>query len=236
MSGFAKLVIYEDNHLLVVNKPAGVSTMGDENRQTLHTLAGAYLKQKYQKPHGVYVGIVSRLDAMTSGVIVLARTSKAAARLNVQFAQKSSSKHLEKTYLAIVQATNGVAANLSDKGTLSDYLYKDDAAHRMRATAGPQDGAKLAELGYRMLHRSDSYQVMSVVPKTGRKHQIRVQFATRGWPILGDRKYGSPLQWADGIALHSQRLTIEHPTRREPMTFECPPPESWNQYWRPASE
>ena len=239
MLDLAKRILYEDNHLLVINKPAGIATMGvattnGEQRETLHSVAGAYLKQKYQKPHGVYVGIVSRLDAMTSGVIVLARTSKAASRLNEQFAQKAKSQDLEKCYLAIVRSEVPATPELPEVGRFSDFLYKDDAAHRMRAATNEREGAKLAELDYQTLHQGEDYRVISVVPKTGRKHQIRVQFASRGWPILGDRKYGASTRWADGIALHSHRLTVQHPTRREPMTFECPPPPSWNQHWRGA--
>jgi len=238
-------VLYEDNHLLVVNKPAGLPTMGDADRETLHSLAGAYLKRKFNKPHGVYVGIVSRLDSMTSGVIVLARTSKAAARLNTQFADNAkrlnresatrgssdappgAPESIRKTYLAIVRPEPYGNAPLSPRGRMLDNLYKDDAAHRMRVTALPRDNAKPASLIYQTLASEPSHAFVAVAPLTGRKHQIRVQFAARGWPILGDRKYGSTAVWQSGIALHSYQLTIEHPTRREPMTFRCPPPESW---------
>ncbi|MCM2372236.1 RluA family pseudouridine synthase [Aporhodopirellula aestuarii] len=233
-------VVYEDNHLLVVNKPAGLATMGDGDRVTLHSLAAAYLKQKYNKPHGVYVGIVSRLDSVTSGVIVLARTSKAAARLNSQFSQHAA--HLEnqsgkkvvaptsirKTYLAVARPEPNRAAPLAPEGRLDDLIYKDDQAHRMRATRTHQAGAKPASLIYQTLTVGDDRNVIAVAPLTGRKHQIRVQLAARGWPIVGDRKYGSQTAWQSGIALHSFRLTIEHPTKREMMTFECPPPPSWN--------
>lgn len=239
-------VLYEDNHLLVVNKPAGLATMGDGGRSTLHTLAGAYLKEKYHKPHGVYVGIVSRLDSMTSGVIVLARTSKAASRLSSQFANhakqlnqsggiasgfEGSALHagsIRKTYLALVRIDPHCETDLSREGRLDDYLYKDEKAHRMRACESTKEDAKPAALLYQTLLRVADTQVLAVAPLTGRKHQIRVQFADRGNPIVGDRKYGSVASWQPGIALHSHRLTIEHPTRREPMTFEAPLPPSWN--------
>lgn len=239
-------VLYEDNHLLVVNKPAGLATMGDNGRPTLHGLAADYLKTKYKKPHGVYVGIVSRLDAMTSGVIVLARTSKAAARLNVQFAAKSKStseasadhsrdgvNSLKKSYLGVVRPNFRHAAaprSLTETGRLEDYLYKDDPAHRMRACDKPRADAKWSELRYEIVERRGEDLLLSVVPVTGRKHQIRVQFASRGYPLLGDRKYGSAAKWPAGIALHSHRLTIQHPTLGEPMTFTCPPPSSWQGY------
>lgn len=238
-------ILYEDNHLLVVNKPAGLATMGDGGRPTLHSLAAEYLKEKYNKPHSAYVGIVSRLDALVSGVIVLARTSKAAARLNTQFAdhaknlnlgtdsapmpEDSSSLSMRKTYLAVVRAEPHRSAPLADSGVLDDFLYKDDAAHRTRATSAPRDDAKLASLRFQTLFSSDHSSVLAVAPLTGRKHQIRVQLASRGWPILGDQKYGSQTEWPTGIALHSLQLTIEHPTRREPMTFTCPPPIAWNR-------
>ncbi|TWU03620.1 RluA family pseudouridine synthase [Neorhodopirellula pilleata] len=237
-------VLYEDNHLLVVNKPSGLSTMGDAGRPTLHGLAADYLKRKYSKPHGVYVGIVSRLDAMTSGVIVLARTSKAAARLNIQFATKAkiagdphanvsqaTTDTLRKSYLCIVRPEPNLMVgrpSLSVSGHLQDYLYKDDAAHRMRACEHPRPDAKASELQFEIIEHRGEDLLMTVVPLTGRKHQIRVQFASRGYPILGDRKYGSSATWAEGIALHSHRLTIQHPTRHESMTFTCPPPDSWN--------
>lgn len=239
-------VLYEDNHLLVVNKPAGLATMGDGARPTLHGLAAEYLREKYRKPGRVYVGIVSRLDALVSGVIVLARTSKAAARLNTQFADhaqrlnadgvgtaaamgESNPLSIRKTYLAVVRAEPHRAATLATRDRLDDFLYKDDAAHRMRAARVPRDDAKPASLLFQTLQTSDHSSVLAVAPLTGRKHQIRVQLAARGWPILGDRKYGSQTDWPAGIALHSMRLTIEHPTRREPMTFTCPPPVSWNR-------
>ncbi len=238
-------VIYEDNHLLVVNKPAGLATMGDGDRTTLHSLAAAYLKEQYNKPHAAYVGIVSRLDSMVSGVVVLARTSKAAARLNSQFADHAKQLNrnssgsarqtvaVRKTYLAVIRAEPHREAPLDAEGWLEDELYKDDQAHRMRAARAPREDAKPASLRYQTLIAEERLSIIAVAPLTGRKHQIRVQFAARGWPILGDRKYGSQTVWAgggasNGIALHSLQLTIEHPTKKEQMTFKCPPPVSWN--------
>jgi 23S rRNA pseudouridine1911/1915/1917 synthase len=238
-------IIYEDNHLLVVNKPAGLATMGDGDHTTLHSLAAAYLKQQYNKPHGAYVGIVSRLDSMVSGVVVLARTSKAAARLNAQFADHakqlnrnlsgaaSESVAVRKTYLAVIRAEPNRDAPLNADGWLEDQLYKDEQAHRMRSARALRDDTKPASLQYQTLMAEERHSIIAVAPMTGRKHQIRVQFAARGWPILGDRKYGSQTVWAgggasNGIALHSLQLTIEHPTKKERMTFKCPPPVSWN--------
>lgn len=256
------VVLYEDNHLLVVNKPCGLATMGDGERETLHSLAASYLKHKYNKPHAAYVGIVSRLDSMTSGVIVLARTSKAAARLNAQFAEHAnrlgkrfgsaasllgkkdganditiddaiddatqSVTTFRKTYLAVVRAEPRPDVRLPADGRMFDYLSKDDASHRMRAVSTQSDQSKAASLVFQTLASNEHLRIVGVAPLTGRKHQIRVQFAARGWPILGDRKYGSTTPWQNGIALHSYRLTIEHPTLREAMTFHCAPPPSWN--------
>lgn len=221
--------------------------MGSQAGMTLHALAAAYLKEKYNKPHAAYVGIVSRLDSMTSGVIVLARTSKAAARLNAQFADhaqrlsreaqgngeaKLSTELIRKTYLAVADRETGLGSSAdslsTSAGRLDDYLFKDDAAHRMRVSKRMPDGAKAAALIYRTLGSAAEGRVLAVAPLTGRKHQIRVQFAARGWPIRGDRKYGSSARWPSGIALHSYQLTIEHPTRRVPMTFSCPLPSSWS--------
>lgn len=247
-------VLYEDNHLLVVNKPSGMATMGgtpsskslahDVSEPTLHQLAGSYLKQKYNKPHGVYVGIVSRLDRMTSGVIVLARTSKAAARLNPQFSaeshasRKPSPHAAQKTYLAVVRANSITGDAIPPSGQWTDWIYKDDAAHRMRISDQPRPDAKPAELRYQLLHRSESpddqARVLMVTLMTGRKHQIRAQLSHRGYPILGDRKYKSDVPWPVGIALHSWLLTIEHPVRREPMTFVCAPPPAWDRVIDPS--
>lgn len=236
-------VLYEDNHLLVVNKPAGLATMGDAGRPTLHGLATEYIRQKYNKPHGVYVGIVSRLDAMTSGVIVLARTSKAAARLNKQFSAKSQtggrstsqnaspsgqSRGLRKSYLAVVRPQPN-ATDLPSSGRWVDWIYKDDAAHRMRISPHARDDAKIGELAFEVVRRTDRFCVVSVTPITGRKHQIRLQFSSRDWPVVGDRKYDSNSEWPVGIALHSHRLTLDHPTLRESMTFQCEPPATWDR-------
>jgi len=222
---FAQTLIYEDNHLLVCNKPADLATMGDADSLTLHRLATAYLKIRYNKPAGVYVGIVSRLDRMTTGAIVLARTSKAASRLSAQFASRSEKP--EKIYLAVVEGDLP-----GTKASLSDWIFKDEAAHRMRCMG---DQASLysdvktqrAELCYEVLARLKGQTVVAVRLMTGRKHQIRVQFADRGFPVVGDRKYGADTRWPLGIALHSRQLRVVHPTLRQPMTFTAPLPNGW---------
>lgn len=231
-------VLYEDNHLLVVNKQAGLPTMGAESGATVHSLAARYIKEKYSKPGRVFIGVVSRLDAMTSGVLVLARTSKAASRLTEQFASKSQSKSGDKNskpkktpvmpprkvYLAIVEGRLD-----ADADQWTDEIRKDESAHRMRLSPTPRDDSKTASLRYQRLAANKVNTTVAVELLTGRKHQIRTQFADRDHPVLGDRKYGSQTKFKNGIALHSWRLQIEHPTKRVPMWFEARLPSSWQQ-------
>jgi 23S rRNA pseudouridine1911/1915/1917 synthase len=211
-------VLYEDNHLLAVNKPAGIPTQGAEaNRPSLLSLAKTYVKEKYHKPGNVYLGTVSRLDALVSGVVVFARTSKAAARLAEQFRDRT----VRKVYWAIV------GGNPTANATCDDWLAKDEARHRMRVVDARSTDAAPARLTYRRLRRVSRGWLLEVTLETGRKHQIRAQLAARGLPILGDQKYGSRESFPGGIALHSRLLELVHPTRGEPITFLAEPPESW---------
>ena len=237
MSGLE--ILYEDNHLLVVNKPAGLATMGAESGPTVHSLAAEYIKRSCGKPGRAFVGIVSRLDAMTSGVLVLARTSKAASRLSAQFSAKSKQAALSNTtkrkkpvptpprklYLAVVEGQlDGEADHWLDQ------IRKDDSAHRMRLTSVPRTDSQIAELRYQLVAATKTNTIVAVELLTGRKHQIRAQFSDRGHPVLGDRKYESGVKFSSGIALHSWRLQIEHPTQRIPMWFEAPLPSSWGRF------
>ena len=212
-------VLYEDNHLLVVNKPAGLATQGViEGVPSVVTAAKAYLQRKFNKPGNVYLGVVSRLDASVSGVLVLARTSKAAARLTEQFRQATT----EKLYWALVARAPRPAAS-----DLDHWVVKDDKAMRMRVVPPRTRAAQHARLSYRTLNVETGRTLVEVCLHTGRKHQIRLQLAEIGCPILGDRKYGSRAPFANGIALHATRLTIEHPTTKERLTFETRPPAGW---------
>jgi 23S rRNA pseudouridine1911/1915/1917 synthase len=215
-------VLYEDNHLLAVNKPAMLPTMGvAEDRSSLLAVAKEYIRQKHSKPGNVYLGIVSRLDAPVTGVVLMARTSKAAARLTALFRERE----VEKTYWALVDGRVDPPF-----GQLTHYLRKDERHRRMHVTGASFSGAQRAELAYRILPaRKDVAPgtLIEIQLLTGRKHQIRVQLADAGWPIIGDRKYGSVRRFLDGIALHSRRLTIEHPVRKTPLTIEAPLPASW---------
>lgn len=211
-------VLFEDNHLLVINKPAGLATQGVvEGAPSVVTEAKAYVKSKYRKPGNVYLGVVSRLDASVSGVIVLARTSKAAARLNEQFRERTA----KKIYWAIVDAPPDPPV-----GELSDWLKKDEKRQRMAVVSRHTIGAQRASLAYSTVNTRKGVCLLQIELHTGRKHQIRVQLAHLGCPILGDHKYGSRRKLATGIALHAHLLEISHPVTKEAMRFAAPLPES----------
>jgi 23S rRNA pseudouridine1911/1915/1917 synthase len=213
-------VLYEDNHLLVVNKPAGLATQGVvEGVESVLTRAKEYLKRKYKKPGNVYLGVVSRLDAAVSGALVLARTSKAADRLTKQF----QSGQVEKVYWALVESAPQPA-----EGELSQWLVKNDKAQRMEIVPARARGAQQARLSYRTLGKERMGVLVEVWLHTGRKHQIRLQMAGIDCPIVGDRKYGGRKAFAPGgIALHCVRLAIEHPTTKERLVFTSGPPGAW---------
>ena len=215
-------VLFEDNHLLVVDKPPLLPTMGVRpGEDSLLNRAKNYVKHKYNKPGKVYIGVVSRIDSFVSGVVVLARTSKAASRLSEQFRKGS----VTKIYWAIVP--NELPGS---NGRLEDRLIKNEAQHRM-VTLGKNApvvlGEKVARLRYRTIGQHQSLRLLEVELETGRKHQIRVQLENAGCPIVGDRKYGSQLPFKKGIALHSHRLEIEHPTRKVAQSFQSDPPDWW---------
>jgi 23S rRNA pseudouridine1911/1915/1917 synthase len=221
-------VLYQDNHLLAVNKPAMLPTMGVAgDRPSLLAVAKQYLREKYSKPGNVYLGIVSRLDAPVTGVVLMARTSKAAGRLAKQFRERD----VEKVYWAVVEGAIEPPA-----GSLTDYLRKDERHRKVHVTTEHASGAQSAELSYRLIEASagqpqlrDSgrLSLLEIRPRTGRKHQIRVQLARAGFPILGDRKYGSGRPFTAGIALHARRLVIEHPVSKMKISIEAPLPASW---------
>jgi 23S rRNA pseudouridine1911/1915/1917 synthase len=214
-------VLLEDNHLLVVSKPALLPTMGvSPDRPSLYSLAKAYIRHKYHKPGGVYLGIVSRLDAPVSGAVVLARTSKAAARLAAQFRSRS----VAKVYWAVVEGRMN-----PQHGTLVGSLCKDERRHRMRMSAPDRPGASTAKLEYRTLRHVPGGTLLEIHLLTGRKHQIRVQLAHQGRRILGDHKYGSRRPFACGIALHCRRLEFAHPTRGNRVCIVAPLPRAWRE-------
>jgi 23S rRNA pseudouridine1911/1915/1917 synthase len=215
-------VLYEDNHLLAVIKPPGLSTMGAAAGKTsLLDLARRYVKQKYHKPGNVYLGVVSRLDAVATGVVLLARTSKAARRLSKQYREQD----VEKTYWAIV---GGRVSPENDKCV--DWVRKDEQRQRMRIASPPTADAKRAELEYRAVRHILGGSLLEINLVTGRKHQIRLQLAHRGHPIWGDRKYGSKKEFPVGIALLARRLELVHPVGKEPLELVAPVPQTWRGY------
>lgn len=217
-------VLLEDNHLLAVAKPAGIATMGvDADRESLVTRAKAYLREKYNKPGEVYLGVVSRLDLPVTGLVLFARTSKAAGRLTTAFRDR----HVEKRYLACVEGRV-----TDDEAILEHYVAIDEKNRKTYVTHADNPIAKLAQLSYRVLDRQRETTLLEVRPITGRKHQIRAQLAKVGLPIVGDAKYGGERRYKPGIALHSWRLSLEHPVRRSPLLIEAPPPKEWNKWFQ----
>lgn len=216
-------VLYEDNHCLAVAKPAGVASAHFQGgEETLDRLVKQYLKTKYQKPGNVFLGVVHRLDKPVSGVLLFARTSKAAARLAEQFREGT----VEKVYWAVVDGVMPTA-----EGTLEDWLRKDRDAGYVEIVTPQAPGAKHAVLHYRSRAVHNGMTWLEVRPRTGRTHQLRVQLAHAGHPILGDRKYGSPYLFSVGtICLHARSLTFHHPTCHELITLTAQPPKLWDRF------
>lgn len=214
-------ILHEDNHCLAVNKPARLLTMGDATgEQTLLELAKEYVKRKYDKPGAVFLGVVHRLDRPVSGVVLFARTSKAAARLSEQFRVRT----VEKVYRAIVE---GVPPERD--AVLQDWLWKDPGRNVTQVVREGTPGAQQAALAIKRLRTKGSRSLVEVRPVTGRSHQIRVQLGSRGWPILGDFKYGSTHRLDGSIALHASSLTFQHPTTKERIVVRAAEPEQWTQ-------
>ena len=215
-------VLFEDNHLLAVVKPAGLPTMGVEaGRPSVISLARQYLKEKCHKPGNVYLGVVSRLDASVTGVLVLARTSKAARSLVEQFRDRA----VGKVYWALVARPPDPPA-----AEIVDWLRKDEPLRKMLVCAPHAPGAVEARLSYRLLRELADAAWLEVELQTGRKHQIRVQLAARRLPVLGDHQYGSGLAFAAGIALHARQLNFVHPVRQTPLELVAPVPRSWHRF------
>ncbi len=215
-------VLHIDNHLLVVNKPAGLLAQADETGDTdLLTLAKQHIKTVFNKPGNVYVGLVHRLDRPASGVMVLARTSKAASRLSEQFRTARPLKQ----YIAVIEG------HCKGRGTCRDHLVKENQVVRVVDKNHP--GARYAELDWQHLGDQGDLSLLDITLKTGRPHQIRVQLSRMGYPILGDLRYGARDEF-DGrnLALHCYRLGLEHPVQKTFMEWTAPPPATWNSFFR----
>ena len=210
-------ILYEDNHVIALVKPPGLATMGlPEGQETLFTRTKAYIKEKYAKPGEVYLGVVSRLDVPVSGVVIFARTSKAAARLNEQFREHTTLK----IYAALVEG-----AITPPEGECVDYLLESNRQRNIVRTQVA--GSKECRLRYRTLKQINQCSLIEVQLETGRKHQIRLQLASRGFPILGDAKYGATQHFPGGIALHAWKLTFSHPTTKERIELVAPLPKTF---------
>lgn len=210
-------VLYEDNHLLVVNKRPGDIVQGDQTGDTpLSEVSKEYLKKKYKKPGKVFLGVVHRLDRPTSGALVFARTSKALSRMNAIFKEKT----VRKTYWALVSVPPP-----SESGRLVHWLQRNPKQNKSFAYTGDAPNRKKAVLNYRVLKSLDRYYLLEIELETGRHHQIRAQLAAIGCPIKGDLKYGSPRSNPDGsIHLHARKLEFLHPVKKTRVSLSAPPP------------
>lgn len=216
------IVQYEDNHLLIVNKDSGLLVQGDRTGDiTLIDQAKAYVKEKYNKPGEVFMGLVHRLDRPVSGIVVLARTSKALERMTELFRKRQ----IQKIYWAVVKRRPP-----EKQGKLVHYLVKDERTNTVTAYDEPVPDSQKAELTYKVLGRLNEYYLLEVSPITGRPHQIRVQLASMGCPIRGDVKYGYDRPNPDGsINLHARRLYFIHPVKKEPVVIVAGLPNI--QFW-----
>ena len=213
-------ILYEDNHLLVVNKKVGEITQGDKTGdECLTDVYKAFIAKRDAKPGKVFLGLPHRLDRPVSGICILAKTGKALERLDAMF--RTSEVH--KTYWALCCAKPD-----PESGHLEDYLIRNEKQNKTFVAAGPRDGAKLAKLNYRYLLSTERYHLVEVELLTGRHHQIRCQLSHIGCCIKGDLKYGAPRSNPDGgICLHAHSVSFVHPVRKEELTITAPPPKDW---------
>lgn len=220
---FEHIVIYEDNHLLVINKPNNVLVQGDiTGDKTILGLAKNYIKIKYNKPGNVFLGLVHRLDRPVSGALILAKTSKALSRLNEQF----RSNQISKTYLAISNRKPDLK-----KGRIENLLLKDGAKNRVSIVTKLTKLAKLAQTEYHYIGVSDKCHLFKLQPITGRSHQLRVHMKHLNCSIIGDLKYGAKKALDDkSIGLHCYQMMLTHPTTKELLKFEAIPPKT--SHWK----
>lgn len=220
-------VLYEDNHIIAVNKKPSDIVQGDKTGDTpLSEHVKLYIKEKYNKPGDVYLGTVHRIDRPVSGVVLFAKTTKALSRLNELFRIKA----VKKTYWAVVKAKPQKASD-----HLIHYLKKNEAKNMSKAFDKEVPGSSKCELDYKVIKASQNYFLLEVNPHTGRHHQIRVQLSSIGCPIKGDLKYGFNRSNADGsIHLHARRVDLIHPVKKDNLTIIAPPPNEvlWNEFMK----
>ncbi len=211
-------VVYEDNHIIIVNKTCREIVQGDKTGDTpLSEIVKEWLKAKYNKPGNVFIGVTHRLDRPVSGLVIFAKTSKALSRLNEMFRKGE----VKKTYWAIVKNTPP-----QPQDTLVHYITRNEKNNKSTAHTTARSGGQRAELDYRLIATGDNYRLLEINLKTGRHHQIRCQLAKIGCPIKGDLKYGSERSNPDGgISLHARRVTFEHPVSHLPIDITAPIPD-----------
>lgn len=218
-------VLYEDNHIIAVNKRPSDIVQGDKTGDTpLSEFVKQYIKEKYNKPGEVFIGTVHRIDRPVSGIVLFAKTSKALARLNQMF----QTKEIQKTYWAVVKNKPP-----HKNGKLIHYLKKNEAKNMSKAFDKETPGALRSELDYQLIAQSDTYSLLEIRPLTGRHHQIRVQLSAMGTPIKGDLKYGFDRSNKDAsIHLHARKVEFIHPVKKEPVVIVAPTPNEqlWNVF------
>ena len=216
-------VLYEDNHIIIINKRAGDITQGDKTGdKPLSDVVKEYVKDKYNKPGNVFIGTVHRLDRPTSGIVIFARTSKALERLNKMLRDKT----INKTYWALVKNKPK-----KESDTLIDFLKKDTKKNKSFVYKKEIEGSKKATLHYKIIKKLDNYSLLEIDLETGRHHQIRTQLSSIGSPIKGDLKYGFDRSNKDGsISLHARKIEFIHPVSKENISLIAPTPDDviWN--------
>ena len=222
-------VLYEDNHCIAISKPAGeLSTHYQGKEETLDRDIKRYLKEKYHKPGNVFLGVVHRLDRLVSGALLFARTTKAAGRIAQQFRDGT----VKKKYWVVIEGRYPQA-----DGTFDDWLLKDHQAGQVRVVTPHTPGSRYCVLHHRRLRGGKlvgrRVSFLEIDLQTGRTHQIRAQLAHRGFPVYGDKKYGSRRSFGRAIALHARSLTFIHPTRGEPITLVAQLPAAWRNHFGP---